>query len=71
VCEWVRVIQSSASSFQFSTGRRKAMAVERVRMMEDLILLEQSDGQIDVFPEKQLVIVAADGIETGFAKQGS
>jgi hypothetical protein len=49
----------------------QAMAVERVRMMEDLISLEQSDGQIDVFPEEQVVIVAANGIETGFAKQGS
>jgi len=49
--------------------RIQTMVVKRVRMMENLVLLEQPNGQIDVFPEEQLVIVAAHGIETGFAKQ--
>ena len=49
--------------------RIQAMAVKRVRMMENLVLSEQPNSQIDVFPEEQLVIVAADGLKTGFAKQ--
>lgn len=47
----------------------QTVAVEWLRQMQETKPLVQTDGQINVFPDRQLFVVPAHGVKAGFAKQ--
>ena len=47
------------------------MAVEGVRVVDNLISLKESDRDVDIFPDGELFIISADRIKACSAKQRS